>query len=154
MRAYTFTEIIDRPPQRVWDCMSDPALAPRWRALIKSMKTEDGQPVRAGSRLVITVEAYGRRASRVSEMVVFDPPHRQVIRSVDQPTLGGAFEFLLEPHPRGTKVTVTCDLIAKGILPWIFLPLIARSERRIRTEMLGNLKRLVEDEPGAVIGDR
>jgi uncharacterized protein YndB with AHSA1/START domain len=144
MRAFTFTEVIDRPPQRVWDCMSDPELAPKWRALIKSMRTEDGGPVREGSRLVITAEAYGRRAERVSVMVVFDPPHRQVIRSADQPTLGGAFEFLLEPHPRGTKVTFTCDLVAKGLLPWIFLPLIARSERRMRTEMLGNLKRLVE----------
>lgn len=147
MRAFTFTEIIDRPPQRVWDVMSDPALAPQWRALIKSMATEDGGPVRAGSRLLIAVEAYGRRGNRVSEMVVFDPPRRQVIRSADQSTMGGAFEFLLEPHARGTKVTFACDLVAKGFLPFIFLPLIARGERRVRTEMLGNLKRLVEGMP-------
>ncbi len=144
MRAFTFREVIEQPPQRVWEYMSDPELAPKWRALIKAMRTEDGGPVREGSRLIITTEFHGRRAERVSEMVVFDPPHRQVIRSIDQPALGGAFEFLLEPDPRGTKVTFTCDLVARGILPRIFLPLMARSERQVRTEMLCNLKRLVE----------
>jgi uncharacterized protein YndB with AHSA1/START domain len=147
MRAFTFTEVIDRPPQRVWDVAVDPALAPRWRALIKSMKTEDGGPVRQGSRLVIDVEAYGKASTRVSEIPLFEPPHRYVIRSADQPVLGGEFEFRFEPHGSGTKVTCTCELRAKGFLPWLFLPMIAHGERRIRVEMLGNLKRLVESTP-------
>jgi hypothetical protein len=111
------------------------------------MRTEDGGPLRAGSRLLMTVDAFGRQATRVSEMVVYEPPHHQAIRSVDQPTVRGTFDFILEPHPRGTAITFTGDLVPQGIVSWLLFPLTARGERRARSEMLGNLKRLVESTP-------
>ena len=147
MRAFTFTEIIDRPPQRVWDVAIDPALAPRWRALVKSMKTEDGGPIRQGSRLLVAFDVYGTEAVRVAQIDVFEPPHRYTSRSVDQPAIAGEFEFRFEPHGAGTKVTFTLELWAKSFLSRLFLPLTARGERRIRAETLGNLKRLVENTP-------
>lgn len=144
MRAFTFTEIIDRPPQRVWDVAVDPALAPRWRALVKSMTTDDGGPVRTGSRVLVVFDAYGKEAVRVSQIDVFEPPHRYTSHSVDQLTVSGELEFRFEPQARGTKVTFTLELRANTFLSWLFLSLIAMSERRRRAEMLGNLKRLVE----------
>jgi hypothetical protein len=56
----------------------------------------------------------------------------------------GVFDFVLSPDGNGTKIIATCDLTSHGLLPWLFLPLIARGERQRRAEMLGNLKRYVE----------
>ena len=56
----------------------------------------------------------------------------------------GVFDFVLQPEGSGTRITMTCDLTAHGFMAWLFIPLIARAERRRRIEMLGNLKRYVE----------
>ena len=147
MRAYTFVEHIDRPQQRVWDTLVDLPLSPRWRPMIKSMETADGGPLREGGELKVIIQFFGREYTRISITKVFDPPRRWVLHSLDQPTVGGYFEFIVEPEGTGTRVTAICELKAKTFLAWLFLPLIARGERERRKELLGNLKRLVESGP-------
>lgn len=144
MRAFTFRETIARTPQQVWDVLVNLDLASRWRPMIKAMATEDGQPLRVGSQVRLTVEFMGRTQVSVSTAVAFDPPRRWSLHSAQNPAMEGLFEFVLEPRGAGTLVTATCDLTSHGFLPWLFLPLIARGERRHRGDMLGNLKRLVE----------
>jgi carbon monoxide dehydrogenase subunit G len=144
MRAYTFREYIDRTPRQVWDVLVDLDVAPRWRPLLKSMETEDGQPLHAGSRVRLTIEYLGRRQTRTSTTVAFEAGRLWTLRSSDNPKMEGFFAVTLEPSGTGTEVTATCDLVAHGFVPWLFTPLIARSERRLRAETLGNLKRFVE----------
>jgi carbon monoxide dehydrogenase subunit G len=144
MRAFSFREYIDRPVQQVWDALIDLPQASRWRPLIKTMETEDGQPLNAGSRVKITVEFLGRTSSRVSTTVAFEPYRQWTVHSSDAPTMEGWFDFQLEAKGAGTQVLATCDLKAHGFLPRLFLPLIARGERTRRVEMLPNLKRFVE----------
>ncbi len=144
MRAYTFREYIDRPPRDVWDVLVNLDAAARWRPLVKSMETEDGLPVHAGSRIRLTVEYLGKRMTRTSTTVAFEPPHRWTLRSSENPQMEGFFEFSLQPRGAGTEVVATCDLKAHGFVPWLFMPLIGRGERQRRAEMLGNLKRFVE----------
>ena len=144
MRAYTFREYIDRPPRRVWDVLVDLSLAPRWRPLIKSMETEDGLPLRLGSRVRLTIEFLGRTNARVSETVAFEPERRWSLRSGDTPAMDGVFDFRLEATGSGTTVVATCDLHAHRFLPWLFLPILGHEEKKRRVEMLPNLKRLVE----------
>jgi carbon monoxide dehydrogenase subunit G len=144
MRAFTFKEYIARSPQHVWDVLTDLSIASRWRPLARSMETEDGQPLRAGGRVRLTIQYLGREEVRFSTSTVFEPPRRWVLHSSDNPTMEGWFEFRLEPEGSGTRVIATCDLKAHGILPWLFTPLVARGERNRRAEMLGNLKRLIE----------
>jgi hypothetical protein len=149
MRAYHFVEHIDRPPQLVWDTLTDLRVAARWRPLVKAMETVDGQPLHTGSEIAVTFEFFGKVVRRVSTTAAFEPPRRWVMHSVDQPTIGGYFEFIVEPDGErgGTRVTATCELEARTFLTWLFLPLIARGERTRRVEMLPNLKRLVEALP-------
>jgi carbon monoxide dehydrogenase subunit G len=144
MRAYTFVERIDRPPQVVWDTLLDLSVASRWRPLTKKLETVDGQPVHAGSEVQVTIEFHGRVQKRISKTVVFEPGRRWVLRSSDNPSMEGLFGFTVEPDGEGTRVTATCDLTAHGLLSWLFLPLVARGERTRRLELLPNLKRLVE----------
>jgi carbon monoxide dehydrogenase subunit G len=144
MRAYTFKEHIDRPPRDVWNVLVDLSVASRWRPLIKSMETEDGQPVHAGSRVRVVIEYLGRRSTRVSTTTAFEPERRWTLHSGDVAAIEGYFDFQLEPDQTGTRVVASCDLIAHGFLPWLFLPLLARGERQRRIELLPNLKRYVE----------
>jgi len=144
MRAYTFREYIDRTPRQVWDVLVDLEVAPRWRPLIKSMETEDGLPVHDGSRVRLTIEFMGQRQTRTSTTVAFEPTHRWTLHSSDKPQMEGWFDFVLEPCGSGTEVVTTCDLKAHGLVPWLFMPLVARGERQRRAELLGNLKRFVE----------
>ena len=144
MRAYTFKEFIARSPQHVWDVLTDLRIASRWRPLVRLMETEDGQPIHVGGRVRVVFQYLGREETRSSTTAVFDAPKRWVQHSADNPTMEGWFEIRLEPEGSGTRVITTLDLKAHGILPWLFLPIVARGERRARAEALGNLKRLIE----------
>jgi hypothetical protein len=143
MRAYHFEEIIGRPPSEVWSVLTNLSVAPKWRPLIVSMETIDGGPLAVGKPVKIVAEAMGRRAERESMTTALDPNRRWSLKST-QPTIEGTFDFLLEAVAGGTKVTAICDLTAKSWKNRLLLPLIARGERRVRVEMLSNLKRLVE----------
>ena len=45
------------------------------------------------------------------------------------------FEFSLEAKGSGTQVVSTCDLKAHGVVPWLFMPLIARGEKQRRADI-------------------
>ena len=147
MRAFHFVEYIDRPPREVWNALTDLSTAPKWRPLVVSMETVDGQPLREGSDVRLTVDAYGRRLTRVSRTTVFDPPRRWTLRSSQSPAMEGFFDFVVEADGNGTRVEASCELEAHTFLTWLFMPLIARGERTRRVEMLSNLKRFVENRP-------
>ncbi len=144
MRAYTFEEYIDRSPRVVWQTLVNLEVAPKWRPLIQSMSTEDGEPVHAASKIRVTIEFLGQRQSRVSTTIAFEPERRWALRSSDRPEMEGVFDFVLSADGNGTRIVATCDLTSHGFKAWVFLPLIARGERERRREMLGNLKRYVE----------
>jgi uncharacterized protein YndB with AHSA1/START domain len=144
MRAYRFEEHIAATPDRVWSVLTDLSAARKWRPLIHSMETEDGRPLGPGSRVRITFDFLGRRDTRTSTTVDYEPERVWTLRSSDKPEMEGVFAFRLEPEGAGTKIVATCELEAHGFLPWLFLPLISYGERQRRKEMLGNLKRLIE----------
>ena len=145
MRAFHFVEYIDRPPRHVWNALTDLTVASRWRPLIVSMETVDGQPLHNGSDVRIVAEVSGKRVTRVSHTTAFEPTRRWTLHAGENPAIEGFFDFILHPDGNGTRIEATCDLKAHAFLMWLFLPLIARSERRHRIEMLSNLKRFVEE---------
>ena len=147
MRAFHFVEYIDRPPRDVWNVLTDLSVASRWRPLVVSMETVDGQPLHDGSDVRLVAELLGKRMTRVSHTTAFEPPHRWTLRSSDSPQIEGFFDFVLEPDGSGTRIEATCDLKAHSFMMWLFLPLIGRGERTRRVEMLSNLKRFVEARP-------
>jgi uncharacterized protein YndB with AHSA1/START domain len=143
MRAYEYRELIARPPERVWSVLTDLTLAPKWRPLMVSMQTVDDEPLAVGRGVRIVHEFLGKRTERVAMTTAWEPNKRWTLHS-SQPEVEGWFDFVLEPASGGTRVTATCDLKAHQFLAWLFLPLVARGERRVRVDMLPNLKRLAE----------
>ena len=143
MRAFTFTAHIARPPQVVWNALTDLSLSPKWRPLIASMETVDGQPLTLGSNIRVTVEAMGTRQTRITKVVGFEPGRRWTLLSQGD-GIDGLYDFTVNPSGSGTDVVFTGDFIVRRFLRYLVLPLIARSEKRIRAEQLPSFKRLVE----------
>jgi hypothetical protein len=143
MRAFTFTAHIDRPPQVVWDTLVDLTLSSKWRPLIATMETTDGKPLALGSDVRIVVDVLGTRQTRVSKVVAFEPLRRWTLKSQGD-GIDGIYSFNLAPGGSGTDVEFTGDLIVRRFTRYFVLPLIARSEKRIRGEQLPAFKRLVE----------
>jgi hypothetical protein len=147
MRAFAFTTHVARPPEVVWAIMTDLSRAPRWRPLVQRMVTTDGGPIAAGSSIEITMEVMGELHRRRSLTTGFDPPRRWVLRS-ESNDIQGDWEFGVAPENGGSRVSFSCELTSPRFFRRLMLPLIARTERRIRGEQLGNLKRLVEGQAG------
>jgi len=76
VRAFHFVEHIDRPPRDVWNALTDLTVASRWRPLVATMETVDGQPLHDGSDVRVIIDIYGKRLTRVSHTTAFDPPLR------------------------------------------------------------------------------
>lgn len=143
MRAYTYSVHVDRTPEQVWSFLTDLSQAPRWRTMFRSMEVVGGGPLRMGAELRVAMEAMGKIAERTITTTAFDPPRRWVTRSASN-GMSGDFEYLVAPEETGARVTATCDLHAHRFLALIFLPMIARQERRARVNQLEIFKRLCE----------
>ena len=143
MRAYTHSIHVDRSPERVWDFLIDLSQAPKWRTMFKSMSVVGGGPLRAGAQVLVVAETHGRMIERASSTLVFDPPHRWVMRS-ESGGVSGDFAYSLVPNGGGTRVTSSCDLKAHRLLAWIFLPIMARQQRRLRSNQLEAFKKSCE----------
>jgi carbon monoxide dehydrogenase subunit G len=145
MRAYRFTIHVDRPSQVVWDYLTDLEQGPRWRTGFKHMEVQGGGPLRAGARLVLTVEFMGKTTIRTSDVMEFDPPNRWVTGNVNKAQgLSGEFVYEVAPDGAGARLTTACELHAHRFLSWIFLPLIARAERKRRVGQLERFKAACE----------
>lgn len=90
------------PPQRVWSLVSDFENTPKWRTDITGVASTP-QP---DGKLRFTESS--SQGEIPFEVVSQEPPHRQVVRVVDddQP-FGGTWTWDLEPSGSGTRLTIT-----------------------------------------------
>ena len=143
MRAYTFSIHVDRPPQTVWAFLTDLSQTAKWRTMFRSMEVVGGGPLRAGAELRIVTEAYGKVTERTSSTLVFDPPRRWVMGS-ERDGVSGEFDYTVLPDGTGAKLVASCDLKAHRWLAWLFLPIIARQQKKLRTTQMDAFKRACE----------
>ena len=143
MRAFRYTEHIERPREEVFAYMMSFATASRWRNLVRKMEITDSGPPRAGAPLLITMDLMGKTARIESELWCYEPPVRFGQRNT-RGGVTGVFEYVLEPVGAGTRVSFTCDLRPHGLM-WLALPWLLRSSRRYRNQ-LATLKKAIEGE--------
>jgi hypothetical protein len=146
MRSFTFTREIARSPADVFAFITDFRNAPRWRNLVRSIEVIGGGPVRQGSQLAVTLDVMGKEMEVVSDVIAFEPTRRIGQRNVAH-GVAGTFEYVLEPTPRGTRVTFTCDVRPYG-WRWLLLPLLIRSNRLRYRDQLSTLERAMEKRAG------
>jgi len=98
----TVTARIEAPPEAVWAALTDPVSYPKWRpdvARIEVLPARDGAPA---------WREIGKNGTITFAMEALDPPRRFVSRITDRSLpFGGAWEYVVAPDGRGTRVTIT-----------------------------------------------
>jgi uncharacterized protein YndB with AHSA1/START domain len=138
----TFT--VARPPEAVFDYLTDPARLAEWQTTKVSVEPLSDGPVGRGSRFrERTKPPLGKEFEQVVEFSTFDRPRRVRVHIVEGPVpVDGTWSF--EPDGTGTRV----HFVAEGPLPAplrIVQPLaqrlMARQFARYHQNLRENLER-------------
>ena len=104
---YTFESslFINRPPQEVFDFLTNPANDPQWRSSAVSGEWTSEGPVGVGSTFRSVDKFLGRKIESTNEVTIWDPPNQFSSKSV-----GGSMPFegtmKLESKENGTQLTL------------------------------------------------
>jgi hypothetical protein len=145
MRSFTYTEHIDRAPERVWAYMMDLSKASRWRSLVRTAEIVTPGPLGVGSQLRVVFDVRGRTRALVTDVWSYEPCRRFGLRNTER-NITGRFEYRLEPAGTGTRISLSCDIRPHGLM-WLLLPFLIPGNRARYAQQLPNLKREVEREP-------
>ena len=98
------TAIINRPPDVLWQAMTDCSAFPQWRTDVKSVEV---LPERDGNKVW---RENGKNGKLTLETIEASAPSRLVLRIAD-PDLpfGGKWTYELEPSTGGSRITITED---------------------------------------------
>jgi uncharacterized protein YndB with AHSA1/START domain len=129
---------IARPPEAVWELVSDPANDPPWCPKVKSVESADRRhwtvlhkPVRLRSPFELSLE-----------QLEVEPPNRLTLRQEDEASVFHV-EYRLEPSAIGTRFTQVSEFEWKK-LPRVLHGTFARGVRRDIRGQLRELKRVLE----------
>ena len=90
------------PPERIWALVSDVGGTSRWRGDLSGIEM---QPPSEGRVRFVENSKHGKIPF---EVVSQQPPHRQVVRVVDdEQPFGGTWTWDLEPNAAGTRLVIT-----------------------------------------------
>jgi hypothetical protein len=144
MRAFRYSEHIERPREEVFAFMMDFSTAPRWRNMVRRIEVVGGGPVQPGSKLLFTMDVMGTIKQGEVELWCYEPPHR-FGQTNTRGGVTGVFEYILEPNGTGTTVTFNGDIKPHGLM-WLALPWLLKSSRIRFHNQLATLKRAIEQK--------
>jgi hypothetical protein len=98
--------VVDRPLEVVWRWAADPRNWENWQEGVRDVHVQ-GRLVEGG-RIASRYEYGGRVHDFEYELVLRDPPRRQLVRSLEGP-FAFESELLLSEHARGTLVRQRVD---------------------------------------------
>jgi len=134
---------VERPIQDVFDFVSDPANAAKWRSTIESAGWISEGSVGVGSRLRQVSKFMRRKQENTAEITAWEPPNRMAQKMVEGPPFEHAFE--LQSKHGGTDLTVIGNMEMRGIFKLVPGMVVRQSEKMLETE-LNTLKLLLEEK--------
>lgn len=144
MTAITGTIEIARPPQEVFDYVTDLARQGEWQEGVVSVEVETEGPTRVGTKATVTRHVPGGTRSFPFEMTEHDPPRRSSFQVTDGPVRphGSTTLTALDSGTR-TRVDFEMEFVGHG-LGVLVLPLVRRDAQREVPKDLGALKERLE----------
>ncbi len=124
---------IARPSAEVFDYMSDLANMTVWTEM---QRMDLNGPLAAGTTGTFDMPMMGRRRTLPFVITAYDKGRRWAIRITNK--LGLAFDYMIVPTPRGTRVDEAIEVAPSGLLRLV-APFLAPM---IRGEELAELRRL------------
>lgn len=80
MRVVRAAEMVEAPPQEVWEIISDPRNLPRWNSHIKRVQGVPEDGLKPGSRYTTSLRIVGVPFDVEAEVLEIDPPRYAEIR--------------------------------------------------------------------------
>jgi uncharacterized protein YndB with AHSA1/START domain len=80
VRVVRASEIVDAPPEEVWEIISDPRNLPRWNSHIKKVIGVPGDGLKPGSRYTTSLRIVGVPFDVEAQVLEIDPPKYAEIR--------------------------------------------------------------------------
>lgn len=80
MKVVRASEIIDAPPEEVWEIIADPRNLPRWNSHIKKVTGVPEDGLKPGSRYTASLRIVGVPFDVEAQVVEIDPPKFSEIR--------------------------------------------------------------------------
>lgn len=134
-RAFTATQVIDRPAALVWRVLTDWHRTPNWMAGVDSVTQISDT----------TLRFVARKRERTSEITAVRPGESITLTSV-QSGVRADYTYSIEPVGTTTRATLVADITTK--LLWRpVAPVLRALIRRTDGGQLDALKRLVEAQP-------
>jgi uncharacterized membrane protein len=143
MRITEHTILISRPPDAVFDFFVDFSQAPKWRQYVVTMQRIDDGPLRAGSRLRVSMDVNGGPYEFEMEVLVCDRPNLWRHRS-NEGEFKGYVEYKFEPEQGGTRVTLAMEAKPASLYGWLAMPLMWLRKDKPYADQLPRLKRALE----------
>jgi uncharacterized protein YndB with AHSA1/START domain len=139
----TETFLVDRPPEAVFDYMTDPAKLASWQTSKTSVEQLTDGPPQLGTRVRERTKPPGRKEfEQVVEFTEFDRPRRFRVHIVEGPfPVDGTWS--LEPSDGGTRVHFVAEGRLGGAMR-LLQPVVARAVSRQFAGYHRNLRKNVE----------
>jgi len=131
---------IARPPEQVFQYVTDASRLPEWQESAVEAHVEGGGPPVVGSRVVVTRRVGRRERKMTTEITSHGPPRTWGGRGIDGP-VRGVFSGTVEPLDDAARSRVTIELDFEGHgLGKLLVPLVVR--RQAQKEMPRNMQTL------------
>ena len=145
MHTLEFGLFIDRPPQQVFDFMTNPENDHLWQDSTISSEWSTPEPAGAGSVKQVVVRFMGRDMQAVGEYTEWERPNRYAFTAnVGSILLKGVTTF--EAQENGTLVSTAAQVEISGIMGLIEGPLVRRAKKQDIAN-LNTMKELLENRP-------
>jgi uncharacterized protein YndB with AHSA1/START domain len=106
---------VDRPPEAVFDYLSDLSHLPAWQPGIQLAEQTTPGPVGPGTRFRMIVRGPTGPIEATGEIVDFERPRRIGLQSLSGPVdLSGSLDF--QPSGGGTRLRIAASIEPKGML--------------------------------------
>ena len=95
---------INRPPQDVFNAITDPAKLALWQSMTETAELTSNGSVGVGSTMRVVARFLGRKIESEIEVTAWEPPHRVDFKFVNGP-YPAEVSNILEPQGEGTLLT-------------------------------------------------
>jgi carbon monoxide dehydrogenase subunit G len=144
MAMHKTSIFINRPPQEVWDFVTNPANNSQWASNNESAEWTSEGPHGVGSTRRDVGKVLGRKIESTSEITAWDPPKEFGQKSTSGPVPWESM-WKLEPKEDGTQITVHTGAEVGGFFK-IAEGLAVKQLGKMVDTNFDNLKKLLEDD--------
>jgi carbon monoxide dehydrogenase subunit G len=142
MASFELTEWIARPPEELFQFLTDPQNVSRVSPNIQSLEQLTQGPVGKGTRYRETRLVNGKPARADLEVTEYEPPRTYAMRNETE-GIATVYRYTFLPENNGTRVRLNAEVNGSG-LKKMMAPLVAGILKKEDGDHLQRLKTLLE----------